>query len=315
MCGGRGRGRCGVVSGWMRRGRLRLRGHHLHVHGGLLLFLPGQLLPAESRFLDGAQGEGFFLAAILIALLGFRFLLLQLQLLRFELLALPLVLLQPYCGADLNDDLRNQVGFQHSRYWLSKQLCVPEHAVNEVIRDNLLVPHSWLLKLAELGANVPGLVRVTLYLNNSRGQLAEPEPARHSAFNNKNGFGSVPSFSEEPAQDAKQAPQKAETHGQLGHDSRPLESVGPEHVARAPFSGVSSLADSKVTAQAPITASARREQSSIHMNWTEDDGLHFSVSAALLEKIPDGLVDLLNLMTHSGLLGPLPGPGTRASRT
>ena len=225
------------------------------------------------------------------------------------------VQLQPYCGADLNDDLRNQVGFQHSRYWLSKQLCVPEHAVNEVIRDNLLVPHSWLLKLAELGANVPGLVRVTLYLNSSRGQLAEPEPARYSAFTNKNGFGSVPSFSEGPAQDAKQAPQKAEAHGQLGHDSRPLESFGPEHVARAPFSGVPSLADSKVSAQAPITASARREQPSVSMNWTEDDGLYFSVSAALLEKIPDGLVDLLNLMTHSGLLGSLPGPGNRASRT
>lgn len=225
------------------------------------------------------------------------------------------VQLQPYCGADLNDDLRNQVGFQHSRYWLSKQLCVPEHAVNEVIRDNLLVPHSWLLKLAELGANVPGLVRVTLYLNNSRGQLAEPEPARYSAFTNKNGFGSVTSFSERPAQDAKQAPQKPEAHGQLGHNSRPLESVGPEHVARAPFSGESSLADSKEAAQAPITASARREQSSVYVNWTEDDGLHFSVSAALLEKIPDGLVDLLNLMTHSGLLGPLPGPGNRASRT
>lgn len=192
------------------------------------------------------------------------------------------VQLQPYCGADLNDDLRNQVGFQHSRYWLSKQLCVPEHAVNEVIRDNLLVPHSWLLKLAELGANVPGLVRVTLYLNARRGQIAES---------------------------------KFDRHGQLGHDSQPQESIDPEPVARVPFSEEPILADAKEAAQASITAPARREQSSVSVNWTEDGGLHFSVSAPLLDKIPGGLVELLNLMTHSGLLGPRQGPGTRASRT
>ena len=93
MGGGRDRGRCGFGSGLMGRGRLRLRGHHPHVHGSLLLFLLGQLLPAAPCFLDGAQGEGLFLAAVLVALLGFRFLLLQLQLLRFELLALSLVLL------------------------------------------------------------------------------------------------------------------------------------------------------------------------------------------------------------------------------
>ena len=93
MGGSRDRGRCGFVAGWMGRERLRLRSHHLQVHGGLLLFLPGQPLPAESRFLDGVERQGFFLAAILIALLGFRFLLLQFQLLRFELLALSLDLL------------------------------------------------------------------------------------------------------------------------------------------------------------------------------------------------------------------------------
>ena len=71
--------------------------------------------------------------------------------------------LRPYYGADLHSDLQTRVGFRHSRYWLSKQLCVTEAAVTDVIQRNRIVPSSWLLKLAELGANVPAMVRLALY--------------------------------------------------------------------------------------------------------------------------------------------------------
>ena len=63
--------------------------------------------------------------------------------------------MQPYCGADLQSDLRTRAGFRHSRYWLSKQLCVPERIVTDVIRTTLTGPHCWLLKLAELSATYP----------------------------------------------------------------------------------------------------------------------------------------------------------------
>jgi hypothetical protein len=69
----------------------------------------------------------------------------------------------PYTGADLTRDLRTCSGLQPSRFWLSKQLCVAESAVGEVVRGNLPVPHSWLLKLAELGANVPAPARKALH--------------------------------------------------------------------------------------------------------------------------------------------------------
>ena len=75
--------------------------------------------------------------------------------------------LRPYYGADLHSDLHTRVGFRHSRYWLSKQLCVTEAAVTDVIQRNRIVPSSWLLKLAELGANVPAMVRLALYLGKS----------------------------------------------------------------------------------------------------------------------------------------------------
>jgi len=68
-----------------------------------------------------------------------------------------------YTGADLNRDLRTCAGLQPSRFWLSKQLCISESEVGEVVRGNLPVPHSWLLKLAELGANVPAPVRTALH--------------------------------------------------------------------------------------------------------------------------------------------------------
>ena len=69
----------------------------------------------------------------------------------------------PYTGADLNRDLRTCAGLQPSLFWLSKQLCISESEVGEVVRGNLPVPHSWLLKLAELGANVPAPVRTALH--------------------------------------------------------------------------------------------------------------------------------------------------------
>ena len=59
---------------------------------------------------------------------------------------------------------------------------------------------------------------------------------------------------------------------------------------------------------APGDAPVRRERSSIYFHWTEDGGLHFSISASVLEKIPDLLIRL----HENGLLGPKAGHGKAA---
>jgi len=88
----------------------------------------------------------------------------------------------PYTGADLNRDLRTCSGLQPSRFWLSKQLCIAESVVGEVVRGNLPVPHSWLLKLAELGANVPAPVRTALHPPVSEIQNLGPAAALRPAL-------------------------------------------------------------------------------------------------------------------------------------
>ena len=86
-----------------------------------------------------------------------------------------------YTGADLHRDLRTCSGLQNSRYWLSEQLCVSESEVSEVVRSNLPVPQSWLLKLAELGACVPAFVRMALYPPASTFQHLGPATAQQKA--------------------------------------------------------------------------------------------------------------------------------------
>ena len=82
---------------------------------------------------------------------------------REELLPLGVFVISPrfassYSGHDLRKDLEETVGVRHSRYWLSKQLCVREDTISEIIHRNLAVPNDWLLKLAEIGAQVPPVV-------------------------------------------------------------------------------------------------------------------------------------------------------------
>ncbi len=71
--------------------------------------------------------------------------------------------MRPYRGIDLAADLECVAPMKHSPYWLSQKLAVPEGEVKALLGQERAVPASWLLKLAELGATVPALVRITLY--------------------------------------------------------------------------------------------------------------------------------------------------------
>ena len=221
---------------------------------------------------------------------------------------------RPYCGVDLDRDLRTRVGFQHSRYWLSKQLCIPEREVLEVVRDNLCVPHSWLLKLAELGANVPTSVRTALYEATYGVQSPASTAPRVSDSLHVSAPSPDDSFWVPAAPDPSSVPGEAEPQFPLGSDSPSQQYGDSASEPSADPAQAPSPALPKAAVEDPIAPAARRERSSIYLHWTQDGGLHFSVSAAVLDKIPGALLDLLVLLSSSGVLGPKPGLSGPAAR-
>lgn len=224
------------------------------------------------------------------------------------------VQMKPYCGKDLGADLQNRTGFRHSRYWLSKQLCVSELAVTGVIGDNLVVPPSWLLKLAELGANVPASVRMTLYLSNGGSNFPASAAPRDSMVTNAGCLSPMGAIGASLARDLKTAMEHPEAHAQLGEDPQPAKSVGSQRAERSTFLEEPKVNKPGAGADAAVTALEPRAQSSVSLNWTQDGGLHFSMSAALLEQIPTVLKELLILLSQTGSHGAKPGPSAQAPR-
>lgn len=245
-------------------------------------------------------------------------------------------LMQPYCGTDLQRDIRTRAGFPHSRFCLSKRLAVPESAVTEVVRGNLPVPHSWLLKLAELGAGVPAPVRRTLDPTGS-GALASAEAAplgsewqlprtlssRDAGLSSEAldpifgagtrrfpdglnpGFPSpFPSLGQRNAQEPLLRPVESKGYAPRGTSSRSAESAPPPR-PEFPIPGAGfSPPPAKPAVEAPGSASGLRERPSAYVCWTAEEGLLFGISTQLLEQLPVVLKDLLILLHQSGLLSP-----------
>ena len=223
--------------------------------------------------------------------------------------------MQPYCGADLQNDLRTRAGFRHSRYWLSKQLCVPERIVTDIIRDNLPVPHCWLLKLAELGANVPTPVQRTFDRDVYGGHILRP--AAPCAANPEDAAvpDSLDAFWKQLAQERKTALRAFKVQAPKVPNSKPKESFGPARPEPPSPSDALGLNTHRASANVSGRASEQREISSLLMHWTEDRGLHFSVSAALLAQLPIVLQEMLRRLAQSGLTAILPDPDSSAART
>ena len=165
-----------------------------------------------------------------------------------------------------------------SRYWLSKQLCVPEEAVATILRGNHVVPHNWLLKLAELGANVPAVVRMTLHppAVEVGSQAAEPAPRDFSEL-----FSNLEESSFGP-----------------GHRTTGSAAGASQGARHFPHESVGHDSDSDV--QPPAEASSERHKpQSISFQWSREEGLQFNLSTPLLEQVAAGLKELLLIYQNS----------------
>lgn len=221
---------------------------------------------------------------------------------------------RPYCGADLDRDLRTRVGFRHSRYWLSKQLCVPESAVANVVIRNHLVPHSWMLKLAELGANVPPSVLLALHGSTQGTEGQEPASPSLVDYLSKDSPVSIYQHFEKSIRDFRPFQGDSKTQAPLGTDSPPEEYGGPKSTNGAGPAQDPSPVVPKGAIEEPVAASAPCERSSIYLHWTGDGGLHFSMSAGVLDKIPGMLLDLLVVLSKIELPSAKPGQSASVTR-
>lgn len=162
--------------------------------------------------------------------------------------------MRPYLGADLKHEMETRSGLKHSEYWLSKELAINEEQLKAILRENTPVPLTWLLKLAELGANVPTQVKVALCLGGEGLDTSEVS----AIF------------------DAQR----------LWHEVRALRLERAEFVERL----------------AEIEKGPSQRPESIHFHWTKDDGVHFSMSAALLDRVPGGAAELVAFLRELGVL-------------
>ena len=181
-----------------------------------------------------------------------------------------------YFGSELEHDMNKRAGLRHSRFWLSKQLFVPEKVVVAVIRGNLVVPHDWLLKLAELGANVPAAVCRAL-------EQADMDTASAA--------------SESAPLDFSELISKLPAEGWRGGQRAP----GP--AAQEPTRSLDcepSGDDSKKRLSVDEAPQQRKPQS-LYIHWTEEGGLHVTLSTALLDQIPVAMKELLLTLYQSSL--------------
>ena len=65
----------------------------------------------------------------------------------------------PLVGTQWAEQIKTLIGLGHSAFRWSRKLGVTEEAVRAVLRSRQPVPQSWLLKLAELGVEVPAPVK------------------------------------------------------------------------------------------------------------------------------------------------------------
>ena len=255
-----------------------------------------------------------------------------------------------YTGADLYRDLGTCSRLRSERGWLSSQLSVSESAVTEVLRRNLPVPPSWLMKLAELGANVPAQVRMTLRPPGGAnahpgaavvqgwgpGVLLSP-PGEVIAAGNEAARSQVePRVPGDPdaagpsimgsgsAQGARSSFDLSRSHGALPSDrllglgGPPAASVSSPPVAAGQHDPVARACAPQKKAQAAVPPATSQELARpplLFFCWNEDGDFHFSVSAPLMKQNPDVFMELLLQLHQCCLSEPVRESGTPASGT
>lgn len=200
-----------------------------------------------------------------------------------------------YSGAAWAHEINTRVGLRHSAFWWSRQLGVSEEAVLEVLRSDKAVPQSWLLKLAELGVEVPSEVKETLRCSESLLGATPSNPARPA-----------------PAEIAAEA----RTNGAAVPPRR--EPAPPNTQTRAAATSAGAVPKQPPIPATPLSEtspSRPRERTSIYFRWSEDDGLHFSVSASLLDQLPGTFKELLLVLSDCGVIPRMPSRNSQAGET
>jgi hypothetical protein len=172
--------------------------------------------------------------------------------------------LAPYFGAQLKAELTAKRDLRFSPFSLRKILAVSEEELDAILSGHRLVPPSWLLKLAELGLNVPQEVQRAL-----------------------SGVSEV--CAEKRAAPAPSAPPTEEVERKIPGISRPSEGL-----ARLLLDRPSLLRPSEPERPA-------RERPEMSFRWSEGGGISFSASGSLLDQLPGAVQQLLLLVRTSGL--------------
>ena len=193
----------------------------------------------------------------------------------------------PYTGAHLGRDMNTRRGMKHSRYWLGKQLAVSEKMISAVLRSDLPVPHNWLLKLAELGADVPEPVKRALHRTAERFESSTASD--------------VVDFEKVLAQMSKSV-----RNSLAGAEAQSQTAALSSTASAGELPAKKSSAEPIVAAGKGISirAGLTPPSQSIHFHWTEKDGMHLSISSPLLEQIPVFVKAALLALHESGLLVP-----------
>lgn len=207
----------------------------------------------------------------------------------------------PYSGTEWARAIKMQPGLRHAASWWSRHLGVTDQEVRDVLRSSQAVPSSWLLKLAELGVKVPAPVKATLLM------AAYPTSAEPPVT-----FRTLPT-SPSAVLDGLRArlsagPVVPESLGagevRDPNAAFPAQAAPPRDTVR-PSGGSSEGALPKPPPLAQAAPAAPpQEPPSLYVHWTADGGLRFHLSAALLDRVPQGLKEVLQRMSNGSWFTP-----------
>jgi hypothetical protein len=172
--------------------------------------------------------------------------------------------LAPYFGAQLKAEITAKRDLRFSPFSLRKILAVSEEELDSILSGHRLVPPAWLLKLAELGLEVPQEVK--------RALTGAPEVR-----------------TEERAASAPSVPSMAQLRKEIPGISDPTERLNALLAARP------GLLRSVEPPRAP------RERPELSFRYSEEAGIYFSASASLLDQFPGAFQALGEALRTSGI--------------
>lgn len=172
--------------------------------------------------------------------------------------------LAPYFGAQLKAEITAKRDLRFSPFSLRKILAVSEEELDSVLSGHRLVPPSWLLKLAELGLEVPQEVKRAL-------------------------TGASAVRTEAHAVSLSSAPPIEEVRKEIPGISNPVDRLN-ELLAAKP-----GLLWSVEPPRSPP------ERPELSFRYSEDGGIHFSASASLLDQFPGAFQTLIGALRASGI--------------